>query len=60
MARSYDAPFDGLHQEMRFESGVKYASVGFLTGLRVAEADTRPLWKTGDYFGQRFGRRTSP
>jgi len=60
MARTYHSPFDDLNQKMYFETGVKYAGVSFLTGLLVANEDTRPQWKEGDFFGDKFGRKKTP
>ena len=48
MARTYHSPFDDLNQKMCFETGVKYAGISFLTGLRVAKRDARPPVEGGD------------
>jgi len=60
MATTYHTPFDDLSQEMVYEAGVRYAGVAFLTGSRLANQDTRPQWKEGDFFGDKFGRKKTP
>jgi len=51
----YHTPKDDLDQPMHYESGAKYAEVAFRVGERVANASSRPTWRPGDFFGDRFG-----
>jgi hypothetical protein len=52
----YHTPQDDLGQPMDFEAGARHAQLTFLVGLEVANADERPAWKPGDFFGRMFGR----
>ncbi|MHB1327881.1 MAG: M28 family metallopeptidase [Gemmatimonadales bacterium] len=51
----YHTPKDDLAQPMHYASGAKYAEVAFRIGDRVANATSRPTWRAGDFFGNRFG-----
>jgi len=55
LATRYHTPQDDIGQPMDLESGAREAQFGFLVGLEVAEADERPAWKKGDFFGRTFG-----
>jgi hypothetical protein len=53
----YHTPHDDLAQTIDWASGARYAETNFRLGLQVAEADARPEWKEGDFFGVVFGGR---
>ncbi len=53
----YHTPSDDLGQKMDFSVPAALARFDFLIGLEVANADARPAWKPGNFFGERFGRR---
>jgi hypothetical protein len=56
----YHTPQDDVGQPMNFEAGARHAQLSFLVGLETANAEERPRWKAGDFFGKTFGRdRTS-
>ena len=55
VATRYHTPQDDVGQPMDFEAGATNAQLGFLVGLDIANADQRPTWKTGDFFGSTFG-----
>jgi hypothetical protein len=56
----YHTPQDDLGQPMNLVAGARHAQFNFLVGLEIANADERPAWKPGDFFGRTFGRgRTS-
>ena len=57
MRTRYHTPQDDLGQPMDFEAGARHAQLAFLTGLGIANADARPVWKPGDFFGTMFGSR---
>jgi len=57
LATRYHTPQDDLGQPMVIEGGARQAQLNLLVGLAVANADERPAWKAGDFFGERFGRR---
>ncbi|MEZ4586701.1 MAG: M28 family metallopeptidase [Gemmatimonadales bacterium] len=52
----YHTPKDDLDQVMDYSSGARYAEVVFRVGTRVANAPSRPAWRPGDFFGERFGK----
>jgi hypothetical protein len=56
LATRYHTPQDDVDQPMDLEAGAKQAQLDFLVGLEIANADERPAWKEGDFFGSRFGR----
>ena len=53
----YHMPSDDLQQRMDFSMPARLARFDFLIGLEVANADDRPAWKPGNFFGEKFGRR---
>jgi hypothetical protein len=55
-ATRYHTPRDDLGQPMDLEAGARQAQLNLLVGLEVANADERPAWKAGDFFGEMFGR----
>jgi hypothetical protein len=52
----YHTPQDDLGQPMDLVAGARHAQYNFLVGLEIANADERPAWKPGDFFGRTFGR----
>jgi Zn-dependent M28 family amino/carboxypeptidase len=52
----YHTPQDDVGQPMNFEAGARHAQLSFLVGLETANAQERPRWKAGDFFGKTFGR----
>jgi hypothetical protein len=52
----YHTPQDDLSQPMDLKSGARHAQFNFLVGLEIANADERPAWKPGDFFGRIYGR----
>jgi Zn-dependent M28 family amino/carboxypeptidase len=56
IGKVYHSPQDDLSQPMDFAAAATIARLYFLIGHRVAEADGRPTWNAGDFFGGRFGR----
>jgi hypothetical protein len=51
---TYHMPQDESSQKMEWSSGIKLVRANFLTGLRIANADQRPAWNAGDFFGTLF------
>jgi len=51
----YHAPGDDLAQPIDYDSGARFARVNFLLGWNVAQANGRPKWNAGDFFGKKFG-----
>ena len=56
-AVTYHKPQDDINGRFDFEAGRKYVQLCFLVGYQVAQNPVRPAWNTGDFFGQRYGRR---
>ena len=46
----YHQPSDEFDESWNFEGMIEDASVGFWTGLSVANADVMPSWHPGDEF----------
>jgi Zn-dependent M28 family amino/carboxypeptidase len=53
----YHTPQDDLSQPMDLNAGARHGQLNFLVGLEVANADDKPAWKPGDFFGKMFGGR---
>jgi hypothetical protein len=56
LATLYHTPKDDLHQPLDFEAAATVARLNFLIGYRIAQADARPRWNPGDFFGEKFAR----
>lgn len=55
MSSRYHTPQDDLGQPMNLEAGARHATLALLVGSEIANADERPAWKPGDFFGRMFG-----
>jgi hypothetical protein len=51
----YHSQRDDMQQPMDLQSGVDFTRLNILIGSDVANADTRPRWNEGDFFGNLFG-----
>jgi hypothetical protein len=51
----YHQPSDDMSQPLDFEAAARFTRVQLLVGYAVAQADERPRWNSGDFFGERFG-----
>ncbi|MCC2545153.1 M28 family peptidase [Hymenobacter sp. BT175] len=56
-AKYYHKPQDDLNGQFDFEAGRRYVQLNFLLGYQIAQNQTRPAWKPGNFFGKRFGRQ---
>lgn len=54
LARVYHTPKDDLSQPINWRAGVRYARLNSDIARLLADADQRPRWYRGDYFGDRF------
>jgi Zn-dependent M28 family amino/carboxypeptidase len=54
LAHRYHRVNDDLSQPIDWESGARYARLNYLISRQLADADQRPLWYKGDYFGDLF------
>ncbi len=55
LGKTYHRPHDSLEQDINFQAGAKFAYVNWLILDHVANADERPRWNAGDFFGRTFG-----
>lgn len=55
LAENYHRPSDDLAQPIDFQAGAKFARVNYLILRTIADADRRPAWNDGDFFGRLYG-----
>ncbi|GAB3690204.1 M20/M25/M40 family metallo-hydrolase [Spirosoma flavus] len=55
-ATIYHSPQDDMNQPFDFNAAAKHAQLQFLVGYLTAQADGRPTWNKGDFFGTKFGK----
>ena len=53
-ASAYHKPNDDLAQPIRWDQGARYAELNYRIARQLADADQRPRWYQGDYFGETF------
>ncbi|KFN42738.1 M28 family metallopeptidase [Arenimonas metalli] len=56
----YHQPSDETDLSIHYPSAAMLARLNAEIGRRVGNADTRPAWKEGDFFGKTFGGQASP
>jgi hypothetical protein len=56
----YHAPSDDMSQPMDFEAAASFTRDQLLIGYAIAQADARPRWNSGDFFGELFGTKPAP
>ncbi|PZO09295.1 MAG: hypothetical protein DCF27_06650 [Lysobacteraceae bacterium] len=54
----YHQPSDETDLPINYASAAMLSRLNAAIGRRVGDADTRPAWKAGDFFGDKFGQRT--
>ncbi|MET0659812.1 MAG: M28 family metallopeptidase [Steroidobacteraceae bacterium] len=54
--RHYHQPSDDLSLPMDFDAAADIARINRRLVVEVANAPTRPRWRSGDFFGQTFGK----
>ena len=59
LATDYHQPSDDMKLPIDWDAAAKYARVGYLISAEIANADTRPQWYTGDYFGDSFAPKAA-
>ncbi|GAB3551613.1 M28 family metallopeptidase [Spirosoma fluminis] len=55
-ATIYHSPQDDMNQPFDFKAAAKHVQLQFLIGYLTAQADQRPAWNKGDFFGSKFGK----
>jgi hypothetical protein len=53
-ASVYHKPNDDFRQPINWQAGARYAKLNYQIARALADADARPSWYRGDYFGDRF------
>jgi hypothetical protein len=55
---TYHHPNDDMNQPgLDFGEAARFARFNLLVGYMVAQANERPTWKKGDFFGEHYGKR---
>lgn len=52
----YHKPSDDLSLPIDYAVGAKFAAINYEIAREVADADARPAWNRGDFFGTLFGK----
>ena len=55
LATNYHKPSDDLSQPINYTAGALFARVNYLIARTIANADERPRWNDGDFFGGLYG-----
>lgn len=51
---TYHTVKDDLGQPIRWQQGARFAELNYRIARTMADADQRPMWYSGDYFGDTF------
>jgi Zn-dependent M28 family amino/carboxypeptidase len=51
---TYHSVKDDLGQPIRWRQGARFAELNYRIARTMADADKRPMWYSGDYFGESF------
>jgi Zn-dependent M28 family amino/carboxypeptidase len=57
LATHYHKPSDDNRLAFHNDSALRFARANVRIGLAIAEAEERPSWNPGDFFGERFAHR---
>jgi Zn-dependent M28 family amino/carboxypeptidase len=57
LATKYHSPKDDATQALDYDAAAKITQIYYAMAARVADDAKRPTWNTGDFFGNRFGKR---
>ena len=55
-ANHYHQVSDSVELPINYEAGAQFAQVNFMIGLEIANAEQRPSWNEGDFFGNEFSQ----
>jgi len=53
-AKHYHQPSDDLKLPILWDAAARYAEFNYRIARQLADADARPMWHKGNYFGNRF------
>jgi hypothetical protein len=56
LATHYHRPSDDSSRPVDWESALRFARANVRIGSAIAEAEERPAWNEGDFFGDRFAK----
>jgi Zn-dependent M28 family amino/carboxypeptidase len=59
-ASIYHSPQDDMDQPFDWNAATRHVQLQFLIGYLTAQADERPTWNEGDFFGTKFGHPAPP
>jgi Zn-dependent M28 family amino/carboxypeptidase len=54
LAAAYHRPSDDTSQKIDYAAGARFTRVNYLILKAIANADQRPAWNEGDFFGELF------
>ena len=54
LADTYHTVKDDLSQPIKWQAGARFAELNYRIARTMADADQRPMWYAGDYFGDTF------
>ena len=54
LAHHYHQPSDDLTRPILWEEGARFADINYRVTRAMADADQRPMWFKGDFFGEKF------
>ena len=56
LATRYHRPSDEItNREIKWDQGVRFIDANYVIAREIADADARPAWKKGDFFGLLYG-----
>lgn len=56
LATRYHRPSDEItNPEIKWDQGVRFIEANYVIAREIADADVRPVWKKGDFFGLLYG-----
>jgi Zn-dependent M28 family amino/carboxypeptidase len=55
-ATHYHEPSDDMALPFNWDAAERFAQLNYLIALEIANADERPRWKKGDFFGETFSK----
>ena len=58
-ATVYHSPQDDMNQPFDWNSAGRHVQLQFLIGYLTAQANDRPVWNTNDFFGTKFGTKST-
>lgn len=56
LSTHYHKPSDDLNLPIDFEAGAKFAKLNYLIAEQIANAEERPQWNEGDFFGSKYAK----